>query len=63
VAATPEVARRPGSGTSRGGGRLEAAAGHPLELRQRLDPLGVGHGEVGRQAAHLAATCMVSGEE
>jgi hypothetical protein len=40
-----------------------AAGKHPLGLRRRLEPSVVGRGEVGRQAAHLAATCMVSGEE
>jgi hypothetical protein len=45
-----------------GGGR-QAAGEHPLELRRRLEQSGVGRGEVGWQAAHLAATCMVSGEE
>jgi hypothetical protein len=37
AAATPEVARRQDSGTLLGGSRLQAAVGHPLELRPRQE--------------------------
>ncbi len=57
------MVQRQGSGTSPGGDGLQAAVVHLLELRRWLELLAVSCGELGQQAEHLAATCMVSGEE
>ena len=59
AAMTPEEGRRLDSGTSPGGGGAQAAVGRQLEVRRRLGSWAAGRGEGDRQAAHLAATCMV----
>ncbi len=59
AAMTPEEGRRLGSGTSPGGGGVQAAVGRQLEVRRRLGSWAAGRGEGERQAAHLAATCRV----
>jgi hypothetical protein len=63
AAITPEEGRRLGSGTSLGGGGLQAAVGRQLEMRRRLGSWVAGRGEGEQQAAHLAATCRVLSEE
>jgi hypothetical protein len=55
----PEEGRRLDSGTSPGGGGVQAAVGRQLELRRRLGSWAAGRSEGERQAAHLAATCRV----
>ncbi len=59
AAMTPEEGRQLGSGTSLGGGGLQAAVGRQLEMRRRLGSWAAGLGEGERQAAHLATTCRV----
>ena len=63
AAMTPEEGRRLDSGTSRGGGGVQAAVGRQLEVRRRLGSWAAGRGEGERQAAHLSATCKALGEE